>query len=89
LQCNKNKCSYNASCTHHSISAKPAVSHAVVAAGDKISLQWLVPWPDSHHGPVLEYLAACNGPCESIDKTALEFFKIDGAGWVSGGNPGL
>ncbi|KAB5576231.1 glycoside hydrolase family 61 protein [Coniochaeta sp. 2T2.1] len=70
-------------------SAKPAVGHAVVAAGDKISLQWLVPWPDSHHGPVIDYLANCNGPCESVDKTKLEFFKIDGAGWVSGGNPGL
>jgi cellulase len=70
-------------------SAKPANGHAVVAAGDKISLQWLVPWPDSHHGPVIDYLANCNGPCETVDKTALEFFKIDGAGWVSGGNPGL
>jgi endoglucanase len=70
-------------------SAKPAVGHAVVAAGDKISLQWLVPWPDSHHGPVIDYLANCNGPCETVDKTTLEFFKIDGAGWVSGGNPGL
>jgi endoglucanase len=70
-------------------SATPAVGHAVVAAGDKISLQWLVPWPDSHHGPVLDYLANCNGACETVDKTTLEFFKIDGAGWVSGGNPGL
>jgi endoglucanase len=70
-------------------SAKPAVGHAVVAAGDKISLQWLVPWPDSHHGPVIDYLANCNGPCETVDKTKLEFFKIDGAGWVSGSNPGL
>lgn len=70
-------------------SAKPAVGHAVIAAGDKISLQWLVPWPDSHHGPVIDYLANCNGPCETVDKTKLEFFKIDGAGWVSGGNPGL
>ncbi|RKU40964.1 glycoside hydrolase 61 [Coniochaeta pulveracea] len=69
--------------------ATPANGHAVVAAGEKISLQWLVPWPDSHHGPVLDYLANCNGPCETVDKTSLEFFKIDGAGWVSGGNPGL
>jgi endoglucanase len=70
-------------------SAKPANGHAVVAAGDKISLQWLVPWPDSHHGPVIDYLANCNGPCETVDKTSLDFFKIDGAGWMSGGNPGL
>ncbi|KAK1764488.1 glycosyl hydrolase family 61-domain-containing protein [Phialemonium atrogriseum] len=70
-------------------SAKPAPGHATVAAGDKISLQWLNPWPDSHHGPVIDYLARCDGLCEEVDKTKLEFFKIDGPGWVSGANPGL
>ena len=69
--------------------AKPAGGHAAVKAGDKISIQWTVPWPDSHHGPVIDYLADCKGPCESVDKTSLEFFKIDGAGSVSGANPGV
>ncbi|KAG6207564.1 hypothetical protein E4U35_000858 [Claviceps purpurea] len=59
--------------------AKPAQSHVEVAAGDVLSLQW-TPWPYSHKGPVLDYLANCNGPCEKVDKTTLKFFKIDGAG---------
>lgn len=71
------------------IDATPAPGHATVAAGDKISLQWLTPWPDSHHGPVLDYLAKCDGLCEEADKTKLKFFKIDGPGWISGANPGF
>ncbi|KAI1144793.1 glycosyl hydrolase family 61-domain-containing protein [Nemania diffusa] len=59
--------------------ATNAGGHAQVAAGDSISIQWDT-WPESHKGPMLDYLAACNGPCESADKTALEFFKIDEAG---------
>lgn len=60
-------------------SATPAGGFAQVAAGDSISIQWNT-WPDSHKGPMLDYLAACNGDCDSVDKTALEFFKIDEAG---------
>ncbi|KAI8264603.1 Polysaccharide monooxygenase [Colletotrichum sp. SAR11_239] len=52
-----------------------------VAAGDTIQLQW-TEWPDSHKGPVMDFLANCNGPCNAIDKTALRFFKIDGAGLI-------
>ncbi|KAI0471720.1 carbohydrate-binding module family 1 protein [Xylariaceae sp. FL0804] len=60
-------------------SATPAGGHAQVAAGDSISIQWSE-WPESHHGPMLDYLAACDGDCSSVDKTALEFFRIDGVG---------
>ncbi|CAJ2506480.1 Uu.00g006100.m01.CDS01 [Anthostomella pinea] len=56
-----------------------AAGHAQVAAGDSISIQWTV-WPESHKGPMIDYLAACDGSCETVDKTALEFFKIDGVG---------
>ncbi|KAI0416759.1 glycosyl hydrolase family 61-domain-containing protein [Xylaria grammica] len=59
--------------------ATPAGGYAQVAAGDSISIQWDT-WPDSHKGPMLDYLAACNGPCDSVEKEALEFFKIDEAG---------
>jgi endoglucanase len=67
--------------------AVPAQSHVQVAAGDTLTLQWNT-WPDSHHGPVIDYLANCNGACESVDKTTLEFFKIDGVGILTQGNPG-
>ncbi|KAI1751624.1 glycosyl hydrolase family 61-domain-containing protein [Xylaria castorea] len=59
--------------------ATPAGGYAQVAAGDSISIQWDT-WPESHKGPMLDYMAACDGPCDSVDKLALEFFKIDEAG---------
>ncbi len=65
-------------------SATNAGGHAVVAAGDKIFIQWDT-WPDSHHGPVIDYLANCGSAgCETVDKTTLEFFKIDEVGLVDG-----
>lgn len=62
--------------------ATPGAISAPVAAGDSVSLQW-TPWPDSHHGPVLDYLAPFSGDPSTIDKTALKFFKIDGVGMTS------
>ncbi|KAJ4418624.1 glycoside hydrolase 61 [Gnomoniopsis sp. IMI 355080] len=69
--------------------ATPAGGHATVNAGDSISIQWAVTWPDSHHGPIFDYLAPCNGNCETVDKTTLEFFKIDQVGYINGSNPGF
>ncbi|KFH41531.1 Endoglucanase-like protein [Hapsidospora chrysogenum ATCC 11550] len=48
---------------------------AEVAAGSDIVLRWNQ-WPDSHHGPIMDYLANCNGDCSTVDKNQLEFFKI-------------
>ncbi|RSL71241.1 Endoglucanase-4 [Fusarium sp. AF-6] len=67
--------------------ATPAQGHVQVAAGDTITIKWSS-WPENHRGPVLDYLANCNGPCETVDKTKLEFFKIDGMGLISQGRPG-
>lgn len=50
--------------------------------------RWAVTWPDSHKGPIFDYLAPCNGNCESVDKTTLQFFKIDGLGYLNGSDPG-
>lgn len=52
-----------------------APKSATVAAGTEITLQW-TEWPRSHHGPVIDYLANCNGDCSTVDKTELKFFKI-------------
>lgn len=70
--------------------ATNAGGHAVVAAGDKIHIQW-DQWPESHHGPVVDYLASCGSAgCETVDKTTLEFFKIDEVGLVDGSSaPGF
>ncbi len=62
-------------------SATSAPGHATVNAGEKIMLQWNT-WPESHKGPVIDYLAKCAGNCESVDKTTLEFFKISAAGLI-------
>lgn len=66
------------------LSATPGGIAAQVSAGDTVELQW-TPWPDSHHGPVLDYIARCPGDsCENVDKTKLEFVKIGEEGLVNG-----
>ncbi|KAM0148632.1 hypothetical protein ACHAPG_009868 [Botrytis cinerea] len=64
------------------VDAAPAQIEAPVKAGGKVELQW-TPWPVSHKGPVIDYLANCNGPCETVDKTKLQWFKIDQVGLIS------
>ncbi|KAI1847546.1 hypothetical protein JX265_000797 [Neoarthrinium moseri] len=60
-----------------------AKGHAPVAAGDKVHIQWNG-WPQGHKGPVMDYLAPCGvGGCQSVDKTSLEFFKINQGGLVN------
>ncbi|KAJ5773742.1 hypothetical protein N7457_008638 [Penicillium paradoxum] len=73
------------------LDATNAKGHVVVAAGDRVFLQWTEGWPESHHGPVIDYLASCGTDgCETVDKTKLEFFKIDGVGLVDGSTvPGI
>lgn len=69
----------------HKEAVAPSVA-ASVAAGDVMRLTWNT-WPDSHHGPVLDYLAPCSD-CSSADAESLSFVKLDEAGLVSGSNPG-
>ncbi|KAF2471362.1 uncharacterized protein BDR25DRAFT_368188 [Lindgomyces ingoldianus] len=52
---------------------------AKVAAGGTVELQWTA-WPESHHGPVLDYLAKCDGDCTTATADGLSFFKIDQSG---------
>ena len=70
-------------CHHDGAPGKIAAS---VAAGGKIELQWGTDaWPESHHGPIIDYLAKCAGDdCTSVDKEPLEIFKIDQAGLIDG-----
>lgn len=65
--------------------ATPAQEYVTVAAGETVELQW-TKWPESHHGPVMDYLANCNGDCTTVEKTQLQFNKIDEQGlesWTS------
>ncbi|CAI7648187.1 unnamed protein product [Penicillium pancosmium] len=65
--------------------AKNAALSASVKAGGDVELQW-TEWPESHHGPVITYLANCDGDCTTVDKTSLKFFKIDEAGLIDDSN---
>lgn len=56
-----------------------------VDAGTDVRLRWWqenVAWPASHHGPIINYLAPCNGACETVDMESLRFVKISERGWV-------
>ena len=63
------------------VGAKPGQLSLTVAAGESIGLQWSS-WPSSHHGNKVNYLANCRGKCEEVDKTKLEFNKIDERGLI-------
>jgi len=63
-------------------SATNAQSTATVSAGATVTMEWNT-WPSSHKGPVIDYMASCNGECSTVDKTTLEFFKIDEMGLIS------
>ena len=62
--------------------AKPGATHATVAAGDTLSIQWFMKW-EYYEGPILSYLAKCPGDCKSVDKSTLRWFKTGEAGLVN------
>ena len=64
------------------LGATPGGAYATVQAGKSVELQW-TKWPESHHGPVIDYLANCNGECTTVDKTTLKFNKIDEQGLLA------
>ena len=66
--------------------ATPGGAYIKVAAGSSVELQW-TQWPESHHGPVMDFLAACGEDCTTVDKTKLLFNKIDEGGLIDGSNP--
>ncbi|KAL4943177.1 glycosyl hydrolase family 61-domain-containing protein [Aspergillus oleicola] len=63
--------------------AENAKISATVSAGGDVELQW-TEWPESHKGPVIDYLASCNGDCTTVDKTTLEWVKISESGLIDG-----
>lgn len=70
--------------------SKPGALTAPVTAGSKVELQW-TEWPESHHGPLITYLADCGADCATVDKKTLKFFKIDAKGVTdpAAENPGV
>ncbi|KAF2265551.1 glycoside hydrolase, partial [Lojkania enalia] len=65
--------------------ASPALFSAPITPGTDLTVKWWMagqPFPDAHWGPIIDYIAPCNGPCASISKTALQFVKIAEWGWI-------
>jgi hypothetical protein len=62
-------------------SATPGSDFIPVKAGSDITFQWNT-WPDSHHGPVMDYLAEYQSSA-----AALKFVKIDQGGLINDDSP--
>ncbi|KAL1901153.1 hypothetical protein Cpir12675_000642 [Ceratocystis pirilliformis] len=64
------------------LNGNASAAYASVAAGGTVQLDWNA-WPDSHKGPILDYMAACpESGCTTEGKTALEWFKVSEVGLI-------
>ncbi|KAF2459287.1 putative endoglucanase [Lineolata rhizophorae] len=67
--------------------SEPGQTYVQVQPGDVVSLTWNT-WPESHKGPILDYIAPCGDDCTSVDKTSLMWQKMDEGALESGYDPG-
>jgi len=68
-------------------SAKPGNQVVPVAAGQNITFIWNT-WPDTHKGPVTDYIAKCpNNDCTKATAAGLSFVKIDQMGLLNDNPP--
>ncbi|KAF4973207.1 hypothetical protein FSARC_459 [Fusarium sarcochroum] len=67
--------------------AKPVTNAVAATAGEVVTLKWNT-WPESHHGPVIDYLAPVSGDFASVNKESLKWTKVAEQGLKSGSNPG-
>ncbi|KAI2643396.1 lytic polysaccharide monooxygenase [Xylaria nigripes] len=63
--------------------ATAAPTYVEANAGDTLTLFWNT-WPDTHKGPMINYLAQCNGECTTETSDDLSFTKISESGYDSG-----
>ncbi|KAL7627624.1 hypothetical protein AAE478_001817 [Parahypoxylon ruwenzoriense] len=61
----------------------PGELTTTVPAGSQVVFQWGTSsggaWPHPY-GPIINYIAACNGDCSKVDKTTLKWVKIEASG---------
>ncbi|CAI6082457.1 unnamed protein product [Clonostachys chloroleuca] len=70
----------------------PAKNYGQIAAGGKADFFWTSEdkvinpngWAESHRGPIMTYIAPCNGDCTTVDKATLKWTKIYEEGLISG-----
>ncbi|KAH9877926.1 hypothetical protein J1614_003143 [Plenodomus biglobosus] len=58
--------------------------YANANAGDTIEFAWNT-WPESHKGPIINYIAPCNGDCTTLTPDSLKWSKISQSSIVSPG----
>jgi hypothetical protein len=66
--------------------ATPAKLSAPANAGSTLTVKWWMagqPFPVAHWGPIIDYIAPCNGPCASVNPENLQFVKIAQKGWIN------
>jgi cellulase len=61
--------------------------YAEVAAGSTIQIPWNT-WPDTHKGPIINYIAPCNGDCSTLTPGSLRWSKISQGGLLKPGGNG-
>ncbi|KAI0633594.1 glycoside hydrolase family 61 protein [Trametes polyzona] len=69
-------------CNNNGASLGSGQQSATVPAGSKVTAYWN-DWPHAI-GPVMVYMANCNGPCTSATPSSLNWFKIEESGLLSG-----
>jgi len=68
-------------------SSRPGQDLVNVRAGSNITLIWYT-WPESHVGPIIDYLAPCPaGGCANVNKEDLKFVKVAQQGLKSTTTP--
>lgn len=68
------------------LNGSPANISAPITAGSTLIVDWGMagqPFPPTHWGPVIDYIAPCNGPCSKVKKENLKFVKIAQKGWIN------
>lgn len=63
------------------VGATHATEYVEAVAGEVVTIQW-TPWPPSHYGPVITYMASCNGDCLTVNKEDLKFHKMEAVGQI-------
>ncbi|KAI9170705.1 Endoglucanase-7 [Paramyrothecium foliicola] len=60
--------------------SKPGKAYATVAAGGSLTFDWTPKqWPHPH-GPIIAYVAKCNGECTNVSPDSLRWVKIQEQG---------
>ncbi|KAF2268069.1 glycoside hydrolase [Lojkania enalia] len=68
-------------------SATPGKLYVNADAGDTVTFYWNT-WPDSHKGPIINYIAPCNGDCTTQSSANLRWTKISQGALITPGGTG-